>query len=298
MDAQPVGLWPESDVSGRNDMATGESKEFDPRDLTAQLVEVLRPLMSATAVRRGPRSLEELDGIIKSVPAGIAANIDAARNAIELGLAKEKERRAASFGGTLASFIAASRDRGRTVREAEGWRVDELELRTRPGEACVGFFYNRLQVGIWQGVGSALELERAYRSAVEKLGQHDIPQDVLAETVWEAHSYLAARSHKSNALVQIRDLHRELRAALVRYELRTKPDRPIKGLELPGWAFLHNLDRYRESGASIPAGKRVTFQTGSQADTQRIGVTLNGLRADEEYRTYCYLQASARDGDR
>ena len=279
-------------------MTTSESKEFDPRELTNSLATVLRPLTRATDVRRGPTSLEELDAIMKTLPAGIAASIEAARKAIEVGVATEKERRAASYGAVLASFIAASRDLGRTVREAEGWRVDELELRTRPSEARVGFFYNRLQIGTWQGVGSIEDLERAYRSALEKLGQHDIAQDVLAEAVWDAYCCLDVRSRKSTASVQIRDLHRELRAALVRYELRAKPDKPIKGSELPGWAFLHNLDRYREFGASIPADKRVTFQTGSQADTQRIGVTLNGLRADEEYRTYCYLQANLRGGDR
>jgi hypothetical protein len=275
-------------------MSDRDSGDFDPRSIASGLGDLLKPLVRVTAVRKGPGSFRELASALQTVPADIGKQIDAACLEVARRVEVERVRRSELFGRTFSTFVTRCRDQGRTVREAEGWRIDELEIRTRPDTSEVGLFYNRAPVGDWLGVSSADELEKAYLAAISDLRRHDVPAESLTEALWDAYRYLAVATRRSTALVQIRDLHREIRAALVRHELGKKVDKSVKLAEMPYWAFLHNLDCYRDFSAAMPQEKRLVFQTGSQADTRRIGVTLNGLRANEEYKSFCYVEPAVR----
>jgi hypothetical protein len=275
-------------------MSDRNSGDFDPKGVTSGFSELLKPLTRVASVRKGPGSFRELTTALQAVPEDIGAQISAARVEVARQVELERMRRSESFGRTFSAFVTRCRDQGRTVREAEGWRIDELEIRTRPDASEVAILYNRAPIGDWLGVSSANELETAYLAATSDLRRHDLPQESLIEALWDAYRYLALTGRRPTASVPIRDLHREIRAALVRHEIGKKVDRSMKVTEMPYWAFLHNLDRYRDLAGAVPHEKRLVFQTGSQADTKRIGITLNGLRANEEYKSYCYVEPAVR----
>jgi len=88
-----------------------------------------------------------------------------------------------------------------------------------------------------------------------------------------------------------------VRVALVRRELaREQPDKKLRWGELPRWAFLYNLDRYRALGAAAPDAGRLGLQTGSQQESRTIGVVVNGLDAHQDYKTMCFI-VPVRAGD-
>ena len=86
------------------------------------------------------------------------------------------------------------------------------------------------------------------------------------------------------------DLYRAFRVALVERELKQgRPDKKLAWAECPKWAFLYNLDRYRQLG-STAGEERLTFETGSQQDqVNGLGMTLNGLSQEQEYKVCCWV---------
>ena len=60
--------------------------------------------------------------------------------------------------------------------------------------------------------------------------------------------------------------------------------------DMPSWALLYNTDRYRASGSQVSHAQRLRFETGSQRETAKIGVTLNGLDSSRQYETLCYVR--------
>lgn len=82
--------------------------------------------------------------------------------------------------------------------------------------------------------------------------------------------------------------------ALVRHELEGQPpDRKLRWGELPRWAFLYNLDRYRALGAAVPEARRLGLQTGSQQESRGFGMVVNGLDAQQDYKTMSFVVPAA-----
>ena len=120
------------------------------------------------------------------------------------------------------------------------------------------------------------------------------PDDLLARVFWDAYEQERARRRPGRGArpeaVPLLDFYRGLRVALVRHELEEQqPDKKLRYAELPRWTFLYNLDRYRALGAAVPEARRLGYQTGSQQESRTIGVVVNGLDAQQDYKTMCYI---------
>src|SRR5439155_14006296 len=85
------------------------------------------------------------------------------------------------------------------------------------------------------------------KKAEALLSAHSLPAALTSELLGEAYDYL--RPQAKSDLVKIRELYLEFRVAALRRELRGRPERTLKNLALPFWAFLRNLDVYRTKGA-------------------------------------------------
>ena len=86
------------------------------------------------------------------------------------------------------------------------------------------------------------------------------------------------------------DFYRGVRVALVRSELADQaPEKRLRWAELPRWAFLYNLDRYRAHVTEVSEGQRLGLQTGSQQESRQFGMVVNGLDAAQDYRTMCFI---------
>ena len=282
-------------MSERDDDKLGPAKElpFDPQSIKRSFARVIDPLAKVVEATRRGISAETLEANLRTIPDDIGDQIIAARDAALDQLARQRAARSEAFGRWLTEFIQGCRRDGIAVREAEGWRIDRVEFELRREMAQARVRYNGETILAWTGVSSPDDLRDLLKEADAKLDARALAPDVLSEALWSAYRRCVVADGATRSRIPIRDLHRELRVELFRRDLRGRPDRVVKVVDMPTWAFYFNLDRYRELGAGVPANQRLLFETGSQEETKRLGVRLNGLRADEEYRSFCFVRSSS-----
>jgi hypothetical protein len=199
-----------------------------------------------------------------------------------------RANREQEFRKIEADFVRAQREAGRNVREKDAaWRIDHIELGVNRATAMVQVSYDLEVVVPWQRVASASDLEKLCDAARKRLDKSSIEDSRLVPLVQEALESCLAEPKREMA--PIGDLYREFRLAMVRDELKSgRADKRLVSAELPRWAFLWNLDRYREVAG---AGARVQFEPGSQQDTARgLGFTMGGRSSQRDYRTFCYVK--------
>lgn len=260
---------------------------FDPRALLARHQALSKPLSRLGALKAtSPSALEDFEKALATIPASSGAAYDAFIDECRAVVQAERQHRQRSFTRSVGSFVNRLRSSGTDVREVDGWRVGPLQLEVNPDRTQVRFLFDREPVTEWRSVASPEDLNDAYEHALSSLRDAELDVAAIAESLVDAYIHLSRRESR----VRIRDAYPELRVGLLRQQLRGKPDRTIKEFAFPYWAFLYNLDRYRAAASSIPADQRLAFTTGSQAESAKFGVTLNGLRTSDDYRTYCFLE--------
>jgi hypothetical protein len=274
------------------------------RDLQRVLNEMLKPLSPLLDLKAGKEDeVEVIDRMIKALPPGetFARAVEELRQKASAFLNESKRSRQAAFREIEAAFIRQVQTAGLPIQElGQSWRIGPIELKFRRELAQAQAFYNHQPLGKWTSIASLGDLQALFDGANANLEAAAIPLDILANAFWAAFRY--ARSQLSRPgvdradMVPAREFYREVMVALYRDSLlRTKGQKaPIP--ELPEWAFLYNVDRYRSFLPSVPPDRRLAFQMGSQLDQSKgMGITVNGLDAREEYRVYCYVvQAGER----
>jgi hypothetical protein len=169
-----------------------------------------------------------------------------------------------------------------------------LELQLQREQARARFFFNREALTPWSPIGSADDLAALEERARKLLDGVAFPDAMLTEVFWDAYEQERAarqRGGKGRAeTVPLPDFYRGVRVALVRHELAGQgPEKKLRWAELPRWAFLYNLDRYRALGTAVPEARRLGLQTGSQQESRQFGMVVNGLDAAQDYRTMCFV---------
>jgi hypothetical protein len=249
---------------------------------------------------RTPEALDELEKALQKVPQGalFGEALDEARTGLEGAIAELRKDRAQAFGRVEADFVRAAREKSSSVREQnEGWRIGKLEFQFRRAQALARILYNHEEIVPWKPIGELNDLEKLEGAGLKLLASAEFPAAMLALTFWDAYETERDRRTRDRKtrpnLVPLPDFYRELRSAIVRFELAgQKPDRRLQFTDLPRWKFLYNLDRYRAEVQSLPSDRRLGFQTGSQQDVQRgLGFSINGLDANQDYKTVCYVDA-------
>jgi hypothetical protein len=267
------------------------------RDAKA-IVKKFDPLSKVKAT--GADALAQLELALESLPDGaqLAAATDELRSRAHRILEAGNTRRTADFGRIEAEFVNERKKAGGEVREVDkGWRVDRFQLELRRERAQGRALYNREAVIPWRHIASRGDLEQLIADATQQLESHVIPDETLPDVLWEAYDFLRQKKSSSSkgtaaARIPLTEFYREVRVGLVRHELQSssRGDSRVRRAEFPKWAFLFNLDRYRELSAKVPESVRLQFETGSQQDYHNgIGMVLNGLNPSQDYKSYAYV---------
>lgn len=244
--------------------------------------------------------LDRLHRAVGALPAGesYGSAIEEFRIKITEYIKKTQQSRRESFGRIEAEFIRTAREKGKPIREqASGWRIGPLEIEVQKENSRVRFLYNREVVLPWKSVNSKEDIDKLEASALSMLEKAKLPEDLMSYAFWNAYQYVKEQRQKSKVsnaeLVPIGEFYRELRAQLVRAQLQGKrPGSKLAYTEMPTWAFLYNLDRYR-AVREMMTNQRLGFQTGSQVEVARgMGMTVNGIDSRQDYKTICYVMSS------
>jgi hypothetical protein len=260
------------------DKSDATSERVSVKDAVLQLHGLAKSLNELAKVNlRTPEALDELEKALQRVPQGalFAEALDEARTSLERAIAELRHDRAQAFGRLEADFVRAAREKGSSVREQnEGWRIGRLEFQFRRAQALARILYNHEEIVAWKPIGELNDLEKLEGAGLKLLTSAECPAAMLASTFWDAYETERDRRTRDRKtrpdLVPLPDFYRELRSAIVRFELAgQKPDRRLQFSELPRWKFLYNLDRFRAEGLSLPSDRRLGFQNGSQQEVQR-----------------------------
>lgn len=244
-------------------------------------------------------ALDKFNKGLKTLPPGQSISMAVEELRIKIGdfVNQAQQNRRDSFGRIEAEYVRSAREQMKSVREqAKGWRIGSLEIEIDREQSRVRFLYNRETVISWQSVTSREDIEKLENKAIDLLRKHLLPEEILVKSCWKAYQNAKVLRNMPGApnsdLVSIDIFYREFRAQLVRTQLETrKPDSKLNYMEMPRWAFLYNMDVYRLIKFSDNA-KRLGFQTGSQMEVSKgMGFVLNGLDAQDDYKTFCYVMA-------
>lgn len=247
-----------------------------------------------------PKALDVLEKAITSLPpsATLAGALEELRDRASRVLSAARAARGDGIRRIEADYVRSRKAAGDPVREAgsSSWRLGKIELEVDRGRARARALYNHEVVVPWCPIARPEDLQKLVTDADKRITDAAIPEETLARAFSEAYDHLrrTTPSKASQATrVALKDFYREVRVVLARHELlEGKPDKKLARPELPLWAFLFNLDRYLKRAPALPAHQRLTFETGSQTDHGRgLAMVVNGLDANGDYKTYCYVYA-------
>lgn len=294
----------QSDLFGGAPSEAGQAPEEHAagggRDLLRRWLALAKPFQAVGKVNIDKAAgLDDLEGTLAKVPSTdtLRRAAEELRQRTESWLQRERKARREAFGRTEAELIHELRSSGEPLRELDSsWRIGPLELQVRRESGQARALYNREQVVKWTPIASTTDLRTLLRKARADLERVAIPESTWVEVLWTSYENLAGQSRATgiNAAprVHLRDLFRECRVELVRRELATgRPEQKLRFSEFPLWVYLYNLDVYRGLGSNLPAGRRLSFETGSQRESQANGLVLNGLDPTQDYKVYCYVHA-------
>jgi hypothetical protein len=299
---QEEPIVPHEEISEAEDLtdeahAEGGTVEELPQ-LQAEYRRLVGPFGALAKIKpTDPRALERLAATLKRLPSGdtLGPALDELRERTERFLDTARRERIAAFRPLEAEWVRAARADGKQLRERSGgWRVDMLELGLQRDQARARFFYNREALTPWSPIGSPDDLVALEGRARALLHGVTLPDATLSTVFHDAYVGERAarqRSGKGRAeVVPLPDFYRSVRVALVRNELVGQaPEKKLRWAELPRWAFLYNLDRYRVRATEEPEERRLGLQTGSQQESRQFGMVVNGLDATQDYRTMCFI---------
>lgn len=268
-------------------------------DALDRVKKLLQPFSTLLKVKPGtPDALDAIDEALKRMPPAetVGQAWQEARLALESAVDQERRQRVANFRKIEAEFVTSARSRQEYCREQnDGWRIGPLEFQLKRELAKARALYNHEVVVDWTPIAAPDDLEKLSKRAEAHLASAAFPDEMLLAVFGDAYEFERVCRQKLGKLqpdlVPVLDFYREVRAQIVRFELREKsPDRTLKLVDLPKWKFLYNLDRYRAMAAEIPEARRLALQTGSQREVERgMGVTVNGLESRLDYKTICYV---------
>jgi hypothetical protein len=260
--------------------------------LQAEFRRLSAPLAAFTKVKASdPKHIERLDVALKRLPPGeaVGQTLDELRERMARYVEAARRERIQAFRPLEAEYVRDARADGKSLRErANGWRVDLLELQLQREQARARYFYNREALAPWSPVGAAADLAALEAKARALLARAALPEATLRGVFQDAFDYARDRRRPARASqperVPLPDFYRAVRVMLVQHELAEgQPEKKLRYGELPRWAFLYNLDRYRALGAEL------ALQTGSQQESRQFGLVVNGLDAQQDYKTMCYI---------
>lgn len=275
-----------------------ELKEFD-----IIKKEVLRLSKSFEDIKKiNPKNtefIENLEKYHKKIPKGedVEKSVGEINTRIEKFIEQSKQQRTKSFPRTFNKYVQSLNEIQKIYQIIDTTivRVGCLQIETKPEIAKIRFLFNKIVLIPWKPVETAEDIVKYEKEALDKLKSVEIPEEILADVFIKAYQNTRNAREKTNktnsSRVPINDLHAETLVELFRQQIvgRKKFNMKLKEIYLPDWAFVYNLDRYRHLSNSLPDEKRLFFETGSQSETKKMGVVLNGLDPNSIYKKFCYV---------
>lgn len=267
------------------------------RALQSEAKRLARTLAAVASVKLASADfVDTLTKALKGLPEpGTASDIVAQIQARGAELVQsEKEARARTFRSHEADFVRSVKGEGTEVKELNSsWRIGPIEIEVRAEASQARCRYNREPVTLWRNVASSDDLRGELDRATLLLEKSGVPSDELIGLVdsafEDAYRHVHGESSASRR-IPILALLRSIRIERWRQELATgDPGKPLRNTDMPKWALLYNLDRYRELIAQSDTSSRIQFETGSQHEqSQGKSVVLNGLYAAQDYQVYAH----------
>jgi hypothetical protein len=268
-------------------------------EIITQFQKLAKPLEAVSKLKPGDaEALIKLEAAMKSLTGGtdFGHALDEIVGRAQAVLDEACKMRVQAFGRLETAFIKAVETEGKSVRELDnGWRIGGLELQVEREQSRARILVNREVVLNWAPIQGPDDLPKLVNTANALLEKAALPEQELAGLFYAAYE-VARDARRRQGLpafhrVPALQLYREFFLTLVRREVEAnKPGKKIGTVELPLWAFLYNLDRYRALGAAVPEELRLSMETGSQKEVaQGMGLVINGLDARRDYQVICYI---------
>lgn len=200
------------------------------------------------------------------------------------------------FGRYVTEFVRTRQEAGVKTRDFQkAWRLGPLKMELKPDQASVRFLYNDQILCGWTAITSSSDIDKLCGYALKQLEDHAIPNELLVELLEAAIEMAKFQMKPSPASesthVPIKEFFFETEMMLIRRNKLHKGKYKVQNLPL--WAFLYNVDRYRSMLKDLPIEKRLQFDHGSQQEIGKgMGLTLNGLDASEDYKTFCFVKTN------
>ncbi len=260
---------------------------------------LIKPLEELLQIKWSDKdSLPRISKILARIPAGepYGQAAEEVKRDLKTVVDEANRDRRERFGASEAQFFKGCEPAPREV--ANGWRVGPIEMELNKEKASARANYNRYPLSKWSPVSSVDDLRIVLAKSLDSLERSKLPVERLTRAMEDAYRFLRVEAKRtqivSTDFVPVRDFYREVRVALARIDLLKKPGRKLTAVELPEWAFVYNLDLFIAAGAGTSAW-RMNTQTGSQSEQERgIGMTINGLEQESDYRVVCYVQLKKR----
>lgn len=269
------------------------------KEIITQFQKLAKPLEAISKLKPGDaETLIKLEAALKALASGAAfgSALDEVAGRASALVAEARKARVQAFGRLETAFIKSAEAEGKSIRELDnGWRIGGLELQVEREQSRARVLLNREILLSWAPIQDSADLPNLVGTAAALLEKAALPEQELISLFFEAYEVArdARRRHGAPAFhrVPVLQLYREFHLARARRELEAgKPGKKISTLEVPLWAFLYNLDRYRALGAAVPEEQRLGMETGSQKEASSgMGVVINGLDARRDYQVICYI---------
>ncbi|MCC4766556.1 hypothetical protein FXW07_07980 [Methanosarcina sp. DH1] len=244
-------------------------------------------------------SIEKLEKYIQKIPELSDLNLyfEDLKKELQTHVVEAKRVRSNNFRKAFNDYINWIQEEKRPYRimDKDILRVGVLEVQTNPKDYSVSFFFNKQILMSGKKIRSEDGIIKYEQECLEMLKKAEIPEKDIENIFYNAYgSALRAKKKKStynHNFVPIIQFYKNIQIELFKNQLENKKPGSNISIEFPVWALLYNLDIYRKM-KNISDEKRIFFETGNQAETQKNGVVLNGLDPHSNYKMFCYIRGS------
>src|SRR5665648_205356 len=230
--------------------------------LKKEYLDSFKGIIDISKIKKDDKALDLFDNIVKKMPPGqtLGNRIEELRKKSSEMIREMKRARVDSFQRGITKFVNDSQNTGSFVRQtSNGWRIDQFEYALKNEVANVCLLYNREIIIPWTPVDSSEDLEKLKTKAIGMLATFEIDFNDMLTALVDGFKEAERRQKQTNlstdSPIDIHDFIREFRIALLRNQLTGKLGKKLKYAELPEWAILYNLDRYRMNMGKIPENK-------------------------------------------
>lgn len=232
-------------------------------------------------------------------PSDLATQLEAFKKELDTHVRESKKARADNFRTVFNDYLSRIQKDQKPYRliDKSTLRVGMLQVQTDPKKASVQFLFNRKVLLTGKNILSADDMVKYENECLKMLEKAEISEQDIGDIFYRAYLNALRKRRKEKSFnpsyVPIVDFYTEVHVELFRQQLLGKKSGSTDSITVsfPIWAFLYNMDCYRKM-RNISENKRLFFETGSQVETKKNGVVLNGLDPKADYKMFCYIRGS------